>query len=149
MSENEKLVERFEQFEQGWERPVRFLGALAPNDPRAGQAKAALLGVPYDGAVTYRGGARFGPRELRIASDSIETYCPKLDLDLADHLYVDLGDLDCSPPELVLGEEGEPLDGMMMSEIFFELSLMPFIVSTTWPTTSPPLMATVEAPSAS
>ncbi len=88
---------------------TRYLGAIAPDDPRASQAKAALLGVPYDGAVTYRGGARLGPRELRIASDSIETYCPKLDRDLADHVYVDLGDLDCSVPEPSLGEEGEPL----------------------------------------
>ena len=30
---------------------------------------------------------------------------------------------------------------LMMSTIFFELSLMPFIVSTTWPTTSPPRTA--------
>lgn len=97
--ENENvLVEHFEQFEPGWDRPVRFLGAVAPDDPAAKQAKAALLGVPYDGAVTYRGGARLGPRELRLASDSIETYCPKLDRDLADHVYVDLGDLDCTPP---------------------------------------------------
>ena len=67
----------------------RFLGAVAPDDPAAKQAKAALLGVPYDGAVTYRGGARRGPHELRLASDSIETYCPKLDRDLADHVYVE------------------------------------------------------------
>ena len=37
----------------------------------------------------------------------------------------------------------------MMSAIFFELSLMPFIVCTTWPTTSPPSTATLLAPSAS
>ncbi len=113
---DDKLVERFEQFEHGWDRPVRFLGALAPDDPRVREAKAALLGVPYDGAVTYRGGARFGPRELRVASDSIETYCPKLDRDLEDHVYVDLGDLDCTPPEPELGEEGEPIDGMTPGE---------------------------------
>ena len=34
---------------------------------------------------------------------------------------------------------------LMMSEIFFGLSLMPFMVSTTWTTTSPPLIATVLA----
>ncbi len=38
---------------------------------------------------------------------------------------------------------------LMMSAIFLELSLMPFIVLTTWPTTAPPWMATVDAPSAS
>ena len=59
---------------------------------------AALLGVPFDGAVTYRGGASGGPCGLRLASDSIETYCPKLDRDLADYRYLDLGDLDTSWP---------------------------------------------------
>ena len=34
---------------------------------------------------------------------------------------------------------------LMMSAIFFELSLMPFMVSTTWLTTVPPRVATVEA----
>ena len=37
----------------------------------------------------------------------------------------------------------------MMSVILFELSVMPFIVATTCPTTSPPRAATVDAPSAS
>ncbi len=36
-----------------------------------------------------------------------------------------------------------------MSTIFFELSLIAFIVFTTWPTTSPPWMATVLALAAS
>ena len=36
----------------------------------------------------------------------------------------------------------------MMSAILRELSLMPFMVSTTWPTTSPPLTAMLLAPSA-
>lgn len=76
--------------------PLRFLGALSPADPRASEAPVALLGVPYDGAVTYRAGACEGPDALRRASDSIETYCPKLDGDLADLDYVDLGDLDCA-----------------------------------------------------
>jgi agmatinase len=108
--------DHFEQLGQVWDRPARFLGAMAPDHPRMGEAKAALLGVPYDGAVTYRSGARLGPRELRVASDSIETYCPKLDRDLEDHLYVDLGDLDCSVPEPELGEEGETIDGMTPGE---------------------------------
>ncbi len=34
---------------------------------------------------------------------------------------------------------------LMMSLIFLELSLMPFMVSTTWATTSPPWTATVLA----
>jgi len=38
---------------------------------------------------------------------------------------------------------------LMMSTIFFELSLIELIVVTTWPTTAPPLTATAEAPAAS
>ena len=41
----------------------RFLGAA----PLAGQ-RFALAGVPFDGAVTNRPGARFGPQEIRRAS---------------------------------------------------------------------------------
>jgi len=34
----------------------------------------ALYGVPYDGAVTYRPGARFGPRTIREVSQYIKPY---------------------------------------------------------------------------
>lgn len=75
---------------------LRFLGALPPES--GATARAALLGVPYDGAVTYRGGASEGPRGLRLASDSIETYCPKLERGIDEFPYVDFGDLDVSVP---------------------------------------------------
>lgn len=76
----------------------RFLEALAPDDPRAKAARAAIVGVPYDGAVTYRSGASEGPEGLRRASDSIENYCPKIDRSLDEFAYVDLGDLQCQVP---------------------------------------------------
>ena len=41
----------------------RFLAAAELTDQRF-----ALCGVPYDGAVTHRPGARFGPQEIRRAS---------------------------------------------------------------------------------
>lgn len=56
----------------------------------------ALVGVPYDGAVTYRGGAAAGPTEIRAASDSIESYCPQLDLDLEDGALLDYGNFEIS-----------------------------------------------------
>lgn len=67
----------------------RFLGASHD----AADAQAAIVGLPWDVAVTYRGGADQGPAGIRAASDSIETYCPKLQLDLADGAYADLGDI--------------------------------------------------------
>ena len=41
----------------------RFLAAPALADQRF-----AVIGVPFDGAVTNRPGARFGPQEIRRAS---------------------------------------------------------------------------------
>ena len=66
---------------------------MAPDDPAAAEADLAIVGAPYDGAVTYRSGARFAPPKIRAASDSIETYCPKLRMDLADRPVIDYGDL--------------------------------------------------------
>ena len=41
----------------------RFLAA-----PALGEQPLAVVGVPFDGAVTNRPGARFGPQEIRRAS---------------------------------------------------------------------------------
>lgn len=78
----------------------RFLSASAatpiagPTGPWAARTHGvAVVGVPYDGGVSYRAGARHGPAAIRAASDSIESYCPRLDRDLTDHPLVDLGDL--------------------------------------------------------
>jgi agmatinase len=78
---------------------LRFLGAGPAADAVVEGTRAGLVGVPYDGAVTYRSGASEGPAGLRRASDSIETYCPKLDRSLEDFRYVDLGDLAVEVPE--------------------------------------------------
>jgi len=42
-----------------------------------------IYGIPYDGAVTYRPGARFGPRAVREASQYIKPVHPELDVDIA------------------------------------------------------------------
>jgi agmatinase len=55
-------------------------------------ARIALFGIPFEGTVNLRHGADRGPRDLRIASDSIETYSPVLDRDLEDLSIADLGD---------------------------------------------------------
>lgn len=69
----------------------RFLSSVAPSHDAA---TLGIVGVPYDGAVSYRAGAAAAPPAIRAASDSIESYCPKLDLDLADGpAIVDFGDI--------------------------------------------------------
>jgi len=52
--------------------PVAELGSAAPY---AG-ANAVLIGVPYDGAVTYQPGARLGPYHLRRTSALLQTFHP-------------------------------------------------------------------------
>jgi agmatinase len=71
-----------------------FLAAIDRDHPRAAEARVAILGVPWDGAVTYRAGASAGPVEIRRASVSIETWCPKTRGDLEDRLVLDLDDVD-------------------------------------------------------
>jgi agmatinase len=55
-------------------------------------ARIVLFGIPFEGRVNLRRGADHGPRDLRVASDSIETYSPALDRDLEDLALADLGD---------------------------------------------------------
>ena len=63
-----------------------------------------LIGLPYDGASSYRRGALDGPAQIRNASDSIETFSPYCHRDLADIRFADLGDLEITgeSPETVL-----------------------------------------------
>ena len=66
----------------------RFIACRAPYP----DARIVLFGIPFEGSVNLRTGADHGPRDLRIASDSIETYSPALDRDLEDLHMADLGD---------------------------------------------------------
>ncbi len=60
-------------------------------------ARIVLYGIPFEGRVNLRKGADGGPRDLRLASDSIETYSPVLRRDLEDLALADLGD--CELPD--------------------------------------------------
>ena len=53
-----------------------------------------VIGVPFDGTVSFRPGARFGPSAIRENSDGVETYSPYLDADLEQVRYADIGDLE-------------------------------------------------------
>ncbi len=58
----------------------------------------AVAGVPFDGGVTYRPGARFGPAAVREASRLLKPYHQELDASpFAEAQVVDAGDLDCNP----------------------------------------------------
>lgn len=53
-----------------------------------------MLGMPFDGTVSYRPGSRFAPEMIRLASWGLETYSPYFDKDLEDVNFHDVGDLD-------------------------------------------------------
>lgn len=61
--------------------------------PDPAGARVVLYGVPFEGRVNQRQGARLGPGGIRRASDLLETYSPALGRDLADLALADAGDL--------------------------------------------------------
>jgi agmatinase len=59
---------------------------------------AAVIGVPFDTATSFRSGARFGPEAIRAASTLLRPYHPALDVDVFTTLsLVDGGDLNVTP----------------------------------------------------
>ncbi len=57
-----------------------------------------VYGIPYDGGVTYRPGARFGPRAIREQSAYVKPYHLEHDLNLAERLSLcDGGDAPVRP----------------------------------------------------
>jgi agmatinase len=76
-------------------RPVspRFIAC----DREAADGRILVYGIPFEGRVNLRKGADGGPRDVRLASDSIETYSPALARDLEDLPLADLGD--CEVPD--------------------------------------------------
>lgn len=78
-------------------KPLRFLSADSP--PR--DCRVAILGVPLERTVTFRGGPAQAPSAIRYASWSLETFSALSRRDLSDVDLCDLGDLDT---ERSLGE---------------------------------------------
>ncbi|HEV8178797.1 MAG TPA: agmatinase [Gaiellaceae bacterium] len=59
---------------------------------------AAVYGIPFDTATSYRTGARFGPEAIRSASALLRPYNPALEVDVVEALsIIDYGDLSVSP----------------------------------------------------
>jgi agmatinase len=57
-------------------------------------ASVAIIGIPFDGTVSNRPGARFGPEAVRSATLGAEDYSPYLDRDIATVSIHDAGDLE-------------------------------------------------------
>lgn len=81
----------------------RFAGASTfarlPRVDEVGDFDVAILGAPFDGGVSYRPGARFGPSAVRQASRHLRpAYHPDVDVAPFRVLQaVDAGDVPCNP----------------------------------------------------
>lgn len=65
---------------------------------------AAIVGAPFDDAVSHRPGARFGPRAIRDGTYQVGAQSLQLDIDVWQHLdVVDAGDADIVPAWLDRG----------------------------------------------
>lgn len=60
-------------------------------------ADIVLFGMPFDSTSSFRAGSRFGPDNIRLVSDVIETYSPYQDKDLEEISFIDAGNLDLPP----------------------------------------------------
>jgi agmatinase len=90
--------------------------ARLPRIDEVARADVVVVGVPFDSAVTYRPGARFGPSAIRSASRLVRGYNPALDIAPFDVCQVaDAGDLPCNPfdIELALAEISAGLAALM------------------------------------
>lgn len=57
-------------------------------------ANIVMLGLPFDGTVSYRSGSRFAPEQIRLASWGLEEYSPRFDKELEACNFHDAGDLE-------------------------------------------------------
>jgi agmatinase len=82
---------------------------------------AAVYGIPFDTATTYRTGTRFGPEAIRSASALLRPYNPALDVNVVETLsIVDYGDLPVSPgdTERTYGQIEEGLAPLVEAGVF-------------------------------
>jgi agmatinase len=69
-----------------------------PHIPRAEELDLALIGIPFDGGTTYRPGARFGPRNVRVQSAMIRPWNPVMKVNPFEKWRIaDFGDLSINP----------------------------------------------------
>lgn len=80
----------------------RFVGVPTfmrlPVERDASKIDVAILGIPFDTGTSYRPGARFGPREIRVQSALIRPYNPVLNVNpFKQHKIADYGDISVNP----------------------------------------------------
>jgi agmatinase len=93
-------------------RHPRYAGirtfARLPSLDDVGRADIAVLGAPFDGATSFRPGARFGPAAIREAALLLRPYNEPLDVSpFAERQVADAGD--AAPNPLDIGEAHEAI----------------------------------------
>lgn len=106
-----KQPERYPELADPQARPrytgiATFFRVPAADDPAA--ADVAILGVPFDGGVTHRSGARHGPRAVREQSTMLRRHNPATGASpFADTRVRDLGDCWIEQPYELTGAHRE------------------------------------------
>jgi agmatinase len=93
----------------------------APHTSDLAGVDAAVYGIPYDTATSYRTGPRFGPEAIRSASALLRPYNPALGVDVVAALsIVDYGDVPVSPgdTERTYGQAEEALTPLVDAGVF-------------------------------
>jgi agmatinase len=103
----------------------RFAGVRtfmrAPHTTDLAGVDAAVYGIPFDTATTYRAGTRFGPEGIRSASALLRPYNPALEVNVVETLsIVDFGDLPVSPgdTERTYGQVEQALAPLVEAGVF-------------------------------
>jgi len=93
----------------------------APHTTDLAGVDAAVYGIPFDTATSYRTGPRFGPEAIRSASALLRPYNPALEVNVVESLsIVDYGDLPVSPgdTERTYGQVEEALAPLVDAGVF-------------------------------
>jgi agmatinase len=103
----------------------RFAGVKtfmrAPHVTELEGVDAAVYGIPFDTATSFRTGPRFGPEAIRSASSLLRPYNPGLGVNVVESLsIVDVGDVPVSPgdTERTYGQIEEALAPIVAAGIF-------------------------------
>ena len=93
----------------------------APHTTDLAGVDAAVYGIPFDTATSFRTGPRFGPEAIRSASALLRPYNPALGVDVVEALsIVDYGDVPVSPgdTERTYGQIEEGLASLVDAGVF-------------------------------
>ncbi|WP_146204125.1 agmatinase family protein [Prosthecochloris marina] len=102
---------------------VTFIAEIVRPWGTVSDAEVGLLGVPFDGCVSYRPGTRFGPDSIRQALKLGTTYSVALDQDFSGLHLVDCGDVIASN---VIKDMHDRVESVM--SILFENRIFPLTI---------------------